>query len=86
MGMFKFLAPLSIGHESVRLVVGIGEQGEGFRLGDRVAIGVGVPCDYCRSCQRGRYNLCPKMRFRRSAKTVPYFQGTLQDRINHPAR
>ncbi|KAK7510992.1 chaperonin 10-like protein [Phyllosticta citriasiana] len=61
-------------------------DGEGFRLGDRVAIGVGVPCDYCRSCQRGRYNLCPKMRFRRSAKTVPYFQGTLQDRINHPAR
>ncbi|KAK8214900.1 hypothetical protein BKA81DRAFT_397548 [Phyllosticta paracitricarpa] len=40
MGMFTFLSPLSIGHESARLVVGIGEQGEGFRLGDLVAIGV----------------------------------------------
>ncbi|KAK7537789.1 hypothetical protein IWX50DRAFT_701542 [Phyllosticta citricarpa] len=86
MGMFTFLSPLSIGHESARLVVGIGEQGEGFRLGDLVAIGVGVTCDCCRSCQRGRYNLCPKMRFRSSGKTVPHFQGTLQDRINHPAR
>jgi L-iditol 2-dehydrogenase len=26
------------------------------------------------------------MRFRSSAKSVPHFQGTLQERINHPAR
>jgi L-iditol 2-dehydrogenase len=25
------------------------------------------------------------MRFRSSAKSVPHFQGTLQERINHPA-
>ncbi|KAK8160993.1 chaperonin 10-like protein [Phyllosticta citrichinensis] len=85
-GDVHILSPLSLGHESVGIVVGIGQEVEGFRLGDCVAIEVGVPCDFCRSCQRGRYNLCPKMRFRSSAKTVPHFQGTLQDRINHPAK
>ncbi|KAK8235716.1 chaperonin 10-like protein [Phyllosticta capitalensis] len=85
-GDVQILSPLSLGHESAGVVVGIGEGVEGFTLGDRVAIEVGVPCDSCRSCQRGRYNLCQRMRFRSSAKTVPHFQGTLQERINHPAK
>lgn len=78
--------PLSLGHESAGIVVAIGESVTGFQIGDRVALEVGVPCDNCRSCQRGRYNLCPGMRFRSSAKSVPHFQGTLQERINHPAK
>lgn len=82
------VAPLSLGHESAGVVVAVGDQvpADAFRIGDRVALEVGVPCDACRSCQRGRYNLCPKMRFRSSAKSVPHFQGTLQERINHPAK
>lgn len=67
-------------------MVAVGPNVSGFQLGDRVALEVGVPCDNCRSCQRGRYNLCPKMRFRSSAKSFPHFQGTLQERINHPAK
>ncbi|KAI2607429.1 GroES-like protein [Hypoxylon fragiforme] len=78
-------APLSLGHESSGTVVAIGPQVSGFRLGDRVALEVGVPCGQCGICRRGRYNLCKKMRFRSSAKSVPHFQGTLQERINHPA-
>ncbi|KAF2277776.1 GroES-like protein [Westerdykella ornata] len=78
--------PLSLGHESAGVVVAIGDAVTGFQIGDRVALEVGVPCDNCRSCQRGRYNLCPRMRFRSSAKSVPHFQGTLQERINHPAK
>ncbi|KAH8719275.1 chaperonin 10-like protein, partial [Phaeosphaeriaceae sp. PMI808] len=78
--------PLSLGHESAGVVVAIGESVTNFQIGERVALEVGVPCDNCRSCQRGRYNLCPKMRFRSSAKSVPHFQGTLQERINHPAK
>ncbi|OJD36059.1 sorbitol dehydrogenase [Diplodia corticola] len=82
------VAPLSLGHESAGMVVAVGEQvpANTFRVGDRVALEVGVPCDSCKSCLRGRYNLCPKMRFRSSAKSVPHFQGTLQERINHPAK
>ncbi|KAH7061202.1 chaperonin 10-like protein [Macrophomina phaseolina] len=82
------VAPLSLGHESAGVVVAVGDQvpAGSFQIGDRVALEVGVPCDSCRSCQRGRYNLCPKMRFRSSAKSVPHFEGTLQERINHPAK
>jgi L-iditol 2-dehydrogenase len=78
-------APLSLGHESSGIVVAIGPMVSGFSLGDRVALEVGIPCSQCGMCRKGRYNLCKKMRFRSSAKSVPHFQGTLQERINHPA-
>ncbi|KAI1210820.1 GroES-like protein [Annulohypoxylon truncatum] len=78
-------APLSLGHESSGMVVAIGPQVNGFRVGDRVALEVGVPCGQCGICRQGRYNLCKRMRFRSSAKSVPHYQGTLQERINHPA-
>ncbi|KAI8633388.1 sorbitol dehydrogenase [Xylariaceae sp. FL1651] len=78
-------APLSLGHESSGTVVAIGPQVTGFKIGDRVALEVGIPCSQCSICRKGRYNLCKKMRFRSSAKSVPHFQGTLQERINHPA-
>jgi L-iditol 2-dehydrogenase len=77
--------PLSLGHESSGVVVALGPQVSGFSIGDRVALEVGVPCGQCGICRKGRYNLCKKMRFRSSAKSVPHFQGTLQERINHPA-
>ncbi|KAJ4294784.1 hypothetical protein N0V88_005018 [Collariella sp. IMI 366227] len=77
--------PLSLGHESSGTVVAIGPQVSGFSIGDRVALEVGIPCGQCGICRQGRYNLCKRMRFRSSAKSVPHFQGTLQDRINHPA-
>lgn len=77
--------PLSLGHESSGVVVAIGPQVRGFTIGDRVALEVGLPCGQCVICRKGRYNLCKKMRFRSSAKSFPHFQGTLQERINHPA-
>jgi L-iditol 2-dehydrogenase len=77
--------PLSLGHESSGEVVAIGPQVSGFKLGDRVALEVGVACGNCGICRKGRYNLCKKLRFRSSAKTYPHYQGTLQERINHPA-
>jgi L-iditol 2-dehydrogenase len=77
--------PLSLGHESSGEVVAIGPQVQGFKLGDRVALEVGVACGQCTICRQGRYNLCKKLRFRSSAKTYPHYQGTLQQRINHPA-
>ncbi|OWP00055.1 alcohol dehydrogenase GroES-like domain-containing protein [Marssonina coronariae] len=77
-------APLSLGYESSGVVVGIGPQVNGFTVGDRVVLEVGIPCGQCTICRKGRYNLCGKTRFRSSAKSVPHFQGTLQERINHP--
>ncbi|MCJ1399188.1 hypothetical protein MMC11_002390 [Xylographa trunciseda] len=78
--------PLALGHESAGEVVAVGDKVEGFAVGDKVALEVGLPCEECESCTNGRYNLCKSMRFRSSAKIFPHFQGTLQERINHPAK
>ncbi|KAF2666755.1 GroES-like protein [Microthyrium microscopicum] len=79
--------PLVLGHESAGVVVAVGETARGqFEVGDRVALEVGVPCEECEQCKAGRYNICPDMRFRSSARYFPHAQGTLQQRINHAAR
>ena len=77
--------PLSLGHESAGVVVGVGSDVKNFSIGDKVALEVGQPCETCERCKEGRYNICKSMRFRSSAKSFPHAQGTLQDRINHPA-
>lgn len=84
-GDIQVREPLSLGHESAGVVVAIGSQVEVFKVGDRVALEVGLPCEECDRCRDGRYNICQQLQFRSSAKAFPHFQGTLQDRINHPA-
>ena len=84
-GDIQVREPLSLGHESAGVVHAVGSQVENFRVGDRVALEVGLPCGECERCREGRYNICPAMRFRSSAKAFPHAQGTLQDTINHPA-
>ncbi|KAF2470735.1 GroES-like protein [Lindgomyces ingoldianus] len=77
--------PMSLGHESAGVVVGVGSDVKNFKVGDKVALEVGLPCEQCERCKEGRYNICKGMNFRSSAKAFPHAQGTLQDRINHPA-
>ncbi|KAF2432052.1 GroES-like protein [Tothia fuscella] len=57
---------------------------EGWKIGDKVALEVGLPCGICDLCLSERYNICPDLKFRSSAKGYPHAQGTLQERINHP--
>lgn len=78
--------PLTLGHESTGVVVAVGSNVTGLSPGDAVALEVGVPCEACELCAASRYNICRKMSFRSSAKSYPHAQGTLQERINHPAR
>ncbi len=79
--------PLALGHESSGVVEAVGSNAAGkFKPGDRVALEVGLPCENCSLCREGRYNICRDMQFRSSAKAFPHFQGTLQGRINHPAK
>lgn len=78
--------PLTLGHESSGTVHAVGSQVTHLRAGDKVALEVGLPCTQCDLCQEGRYNICKSLRFRSSAKSFPHFQGTLQERINHPAK
>lgn len=76
---------MSLGHESAGVIVGVGSAVTNFQIGDKVALEVGLPCGECERCAEGRYNICKGMNFRSSAKAFPHAQGTLQDRINHPA-
>lgn len=78
--------PLSLGHESAGTVTAIGANVTELAVGDHVALEVGVPCEQCRRCKEGRYNICEHLRFRSSGKSFPHYQGTLQDRINHHAK
>ncbi|KAK7917719.1 hypothetical protein PG985_011327 [Apiospora marii] len=82
--------PMTLGHESAGVVTAVGADVDAghnrLRVGDRVALEVGLPCEDCALCKEGRYNICKGMRFRSSAKAFPHFQGTLQERINHPAK
>ncbi|KAI0425852.1 alcohol dehydrogenase GroES-like domain-containing protein [Xylaria sp. FL1042] len=86
-GNIQVVEPLTLGHESAGIITAVGSSVSGdLRPGDRVALEVGLPCESCEFCAKGRYNICKAMSFRSSAKSVPHAQGTLQTRINHPVR
>lgn len=84
-GDFALQAPLVLGHEAAGVIVSVGPGVTNLVPGQRVAIEAGVMCQHCNYCESGRYNLCKGMRFASSAKTFPHLDGTLQDRMNHPA-
>ena len=85
-GSISVKEALCLGHECAGEVVEIGDEVTTVTVGDKVAVECGVPCSACDFCNEGRYNICPKLRFRSSGSAFPHFQGTLQDRINHPAQ
>ena len=85
-GSITVKEPLCLGHECAGEIVKIGASIKGLAIGDRVAVECGVPCSDCEVCSEGRYNLCPRLRFRSSGSAFPHYQGTLQEAINHPAR
>lgn len=78
--------PLTLGHESAGVITAVGPDVTDLQVGDHVALEVGQPCESCGLCTEGRYNICKGMTFRSSAKAWPHAQGTLQERVNHPAR
>ena len=84
-GEFALQAPLVLGHEAAGVIVSVGPGVTNLIPGQRVAIEAGVMCQHCNYCESGRYNLCKGMRFASSAKTFPHLDGTLQNRMNHPA-
>ena len=84
-GDFVVREPMCLGHESSGTVTATGRTVTSLQVGDRVALEVGLPCRKCALCQQGRYNICPEMKFRSSAKVFPHFDGTLMELTNHPA-
>jgi L-iditol 2-dehydrogenase len=83
-GDFVVRAPMALGHESAGVVTAVGPEAKALKVGDRVALEVGLPCRACLYCASDRYNLCANMRFRSSAKAFPHLDGTLMQFTNHP--
>lgn len=58
-GKTKGVRPDSVvGHEICGLIEQVGEEVEGFAVGDRVAIANVIPCGHCTACLNGRENAC----------------------------
>ena len=49
--------------------------------GDRVAVEPGVPCRVCEDCKKGKYHLCPDVKF----SGCPPFHGMITHFHTHPA-
>ena len=84
-GGIQVREPLILGHEAAGVVCDVGKNVYNVKVGDKVALEVGMPCGTCYRCKEGRYNICKDLEFRGSAKKTPHTQGTLQEKINHPA-
>lgn len=55
--------PVILGHEFAGEIVDVGDDVEGFSIGDAVAVEPIVRCGSCPSCERGAYNLCANLGF-----------------------
>lgn len=57
-GMSKF--PFVPGHEAVGVVIALGKNAKGLKVGQRVGVGwAAFSCLSCRECLSGHHNLCP---------------------------
>ena len=50
--------PMTIGHEFVGTIEAIGQEVQGFEIGDRVSGEGHITCGHCRNCRAGRRHLC----------------------------
>ena len=62
-GGFVMHGPLVLGHETSGVVSAVGPGVDAPVVGTRVAVEPQRNCGVCDACRRGRYHLCPWMRF-----------------------
>ena len=51
--------PMTVGHEYVGRIEKIGDEVEGYQVGDRVSGEGHIVCGHCRNCKAGKRHLCP---------------------------
>ncbi|MDO4548946.1 MAG: alcohol dehydrogenase catalytic domain-containing protein [Clostridia bacterium] len=72
--------PRIIGHEAVGTIVEIGDNIKNFKLGDCVQVAPAIGCGHCKSCKKGKTNLCDNLR------TIGFdFDGTFAQYMEIPA-
>ena len=68
--------PVTQGHEVSAQIVEIGEDVEGFTVGQKVTIQPQVVCGKCYPCRHGKYNLCEELKvmgFQTTGTASEYF-------------
>jgi 2-desacetyl-2-hydroxyethyl bacteriochlorophyllide A dehydrogenase len=73
--------PIVPGHEVSGVIVKTGKSVRKFKVGDRVASLIYIPCGKCEYCRSGRENLCPNKQT--LGETV---QGSYADMVKVPER
>ncbi|WWD03026.1 hypothetical protein V865_001070 [Kwoniella europaea PYCC6329] len=81
LGEERMKEPFVLGHEASGIVVQVGEEVRGLKVGDRVALEPGEGCGRCGDCKKGAYNHCDSMRF----AAADGLDGTLQGLYKLPA-
>ena len=51
--------PMHVGHEYVGVIEQVGNEVEGYKVGDRVSGEGHIVCGHCRNCRAGKRHLCP---------------------------
>jgi threonine 3-dehydrogenase len=51
--------PMHVGHEYVGIIEKVGNEVEGYKVGDRVSGEGHIVCGHCRNCRAGKRHLCP---------------------------
>jgi len=51
--------PMHVGHEYVGIIEQVGDEVEGYKIGDRVSGEGHIVCGHCRNCKAGKRHLCP---------------------------
>lgn len=54
--------PLVLGHEVAGTVAAVGENVEGYKVGDRICAAHHVPCNTCKYCLSGHQTVCDTLR------------------------
>lgn len=80
-GPVRLKEPMILGHEVSGHIAELGNDVEGFSVGDLVAISPSRPCGTCQYCQAGLRNHCENMRFYGSAMPFPHIQGAFREML-----
>lgn len=78
-GAVRLKQPMILGHEVSARVVATGQDVEGLRAGQLVAVSPSRPCGACQYCLQGLPNHCENMRFYGSAMPFPHIQGAFRE-------
>ena len=71
-------APLILGHEVGGQVVEVGDDVQGYHVGDRITIAHHVPCNTCKYCLSGHHTMCDTLR------TTNFYPGGLSEFVRLP--